>query len=438
MTFPYDTQQAGWADFASELDALALGINPSVLLRGQYGGKISEAIDELKIIVTGVEGLSDSAAELSAVCGVQDSFDRELAACPATKERVEEAEAAAKKAQALLRAGQCEPELAELVIARADELAQQRREAVEKHAADTATTHFDDPESVEWPDAHYPGGEPGSEPGKKGGDDGTPFGDFNGEDQPPTEPGETPEPGDKPQNPLEPEKPPMQAPMHPEPGSGRFMTPMTPEDRVTPLPETVTPETTLSRGDASLVAPSSSMLGQPTPTAPSTAAWQPPQYTGISPGQSRMLGNVNPNNSPQRKDKQEPEWNRPVPAETLAAIPVAHAVASTPPSALSPNVGTPSPTAPGTHTSSANVPTSPTAPSTPSGSNLGPTPMSTVGPGSRASVTGGGMREKPSVPDTLRAVLSEETVRDLEKALSNAFPDPEPPNTDPVPTGALR
>ncbi len=50
------------------------------------------------------------------------------------------------------------------------------------------------------------------------------------------------------------------------------------------------------------------------------------------------------------------------------------------------------------------------------------------------------MREKPTVPDNLKAVLSEQTVRDLEAALSDKFPDPEPtpPNTDPVPTGALR
>ena len=50
MTYPYATQQQGWSSFASELDALALGINPATLLRGQYGGKISEAIDELTVI----------------------------------------------------------------------------------------------------------------------------------------------------------------------------------------------------------------------------------------------------------------------------------------------------------------------------------------------------------------------------------------------------
>lgn len=432
MTYPYATQQAGWSDFADELDALALGINPGTLLAGQFGGKISEHIDELTVIVGGVEGLSDSAAELATVCGVQDGFDRELVACPATKERVEEAEAAAKKAQVLLRAGQCEPEVAALVIARADELAQQRREAVEHHAEQTSGTHFDEPESVGLPDAHYPGGtegEPGNEPGKKGGDD--EFGDWGTPGE--TKPSETPAPSDG-VNPL-PEV------VSPEP-SGPSQTPApriySPDGSVELRPERVQPETTLSRGDAALVSPSSSMLGQTPQAAPVQQAWpQPPQYTGISqPG--RMLGNVNPQNSPQRsRDRQEPEGTRPVPAETLAAIPVSHAVASTIPSAPSPNVGTPG--TPGTHTSAATTPAA--APSAPGGhtpTGVGPTPMTTVGPGAKSAVTGGGMREKPVVPDALKAVLDEQTVRDLERSLSEVFPEPDKPNADPIPTGAIR
>lgn len=432
--FPYATQQQGWSDFADDLLTMSAGIDPGVLLRGQSGGKISEAIDDLYTLQRGVEALSDSAAEMSAVCGVQDGYDVDLANCPATRERVEAAAQFAKDMRVMMRSGQVEPEQVIKADEVADELAAQRKAAIERHAGETSTTVFPEVPSCEMPDAHYPGGthaSDGNSDGDFSGGDENSDGDFSGGDETPPE-----EPGDQPQNPFEPERPPMQAPMNPEPARGKYMTPM--DDGVVNLPETVEPQTQLSRGDSAVVSPSSSVLGQQVPQPTTQQAWQSPQYSGITQPQGRMLGQVNPQKSPQqRRERREPEWNRPVSAETLAAIPVSHAVASTMPSAPSPTV---SPTTPGTHMSAATVPAAPTSPGGQTPGGVGPTPMTTVGPGARTSLQGGGMREKPSIPDNLKAVLSADVVRELEQSFDTLFPDPDKPNADPIPapTGALR
>ncbi len=432
--FPYATQQAGWSDFATQLDAELDALNPDVLLSGQSGGLISEHIDSLYTLQKGVTGLADSAHDLAATCGVQDGYDHELASA-VSREEVADAEVTAKKAGAMMRAGVCDPAVAELLIARADALARERQEAVEKHAAQTSGTHFEEPESIEIPEV----GE-GGEPGKKDGDPGTkkPGGIERGEDGAGGESADTgEEKGEKPEEPSDGVHP-LPEIVSPEPSGPTDIAPaprvFPPDGSVELRPERVQSETTLSRGDAPLVAPSSSMLGQQTPQVPTQQAWQPPQYTGVS-SPSRMLGNMNPNNQQQRKDRQEPAWDRPVPAETLAAIPVAHHVTS--PTSTAPNVPPMTPGSPGTHTSAASVPTSPTSPSGQTPGGVGPTPVSTVGPGARTAVTSGGMREKPVVPETLRAVLDEQTVRDLEASLSEKFPEPTP-NSDPIPTGAIR
>ncbi|MCV7194105.1 hypothetical protein [Mycolicibacterium brumae] len=423
---PYATQAQGWGTFADELLTLATDIDPGVLLVGQSGGKISEAIDDLYTLRCSVESLADSASEMSAVCAKQDGYDVDLANCPATRERVEAAARFAKDMRVMLRRGQVEPEQVVKADEVADELAQQRKAAVEKHAGETAGTKFPEVPTCEMPDAHYPGGDPGKkdgDPGTKGGDDefgdwGTPGG-KDGEKKPEG----NPEPGD--------DVTPLPEIVSPEP-SGPSQTPaprvFSPDGSVELRPERVPPETTLSRGDSTLVAPSSSMLGQQAPTVPSTAPWQPPQYTGINPIQNRMLGNVNPSASPQRKDRQQPDY-RPVPIEVLAAVPVAHHVASPTPSAPTPNTTTPSLGTPGTHTSAASTPAS-TTPGGQTPSGVGPTVSGapTIGPGARTSLQGGGMREKPSIPENLKAVLDADVVRDLEASFDALFPEPDKPD----------
>ncbi|MFZ2242381.1 MAG: hypothetical protein WAV90_23000 [Gordonia amarae] len=443
--FPYATQQAGWADFATQLDGELDALNPATLMPGMSGGLIGEHIDALHLLTEGATRLADSAHDLAAECGTQDGFDRELASA-VSREEVADAEKTASQARAMMRAGTCDPAVAELLNGRAESLAREREEAVAKHAAQTAGTHFDEPESVCITEV----GE-GGEANKKDDGDGTigkgetsdggtgaDTGEKKGEK--PEEPSNKPEPGVKPLPEI----------VTPEP-SGSTQTPaarvFSPDGSVELRPERVQPETALS-SDGSVIRPSSTLtMGQtPAATVPTQQPWQPVQYSGITPTQSRMLGHVNPNNQQQqRRGKQEPEWNRPVSAETLAAIPVSHAVPVTSPTPITPtpNVSPTTTGTPGTHTSSATTP-APTAPSGQTPSGAGPTPVGgapTIGPGSKTATTAGGMREKPAVPETLRAVLSEETVRDLERSLANAFPDPEPtppPGADPIPTGALR
>ena len=94
--YPYATQATGWSSWAESLLTEASALTPATLLAGQSGGVLDDHISELTAMKNAAERISDSAYTTAKVAGVQDQFDRALAAAPSEGE-VKEAEHAAER-----------------------------------------------------------------------------------------------------------------------------------------------------------------------------------------------------------------------------------------------------------------------------------------------------------------------------------------------------
>lgn len=160
-TFPYTNQATGWQQWAETLLTEATHLTPATLLAGQGGGVLDDHIAELTTIKNAAERLSDSAYTTAKTAGVQDQFDRTLAAAPSEGE-VREAERAAERVRLQQKYGQ--PRQGDTAILnRATFLRSDRDAAIKQHAADTATTSWPEvPNSGYVTSPTTPGGAPTS------------------------------------------------------------------------------------------------------------------------------------------------------------------------------------------------------------------------------------------------------------------------------------
>ncbi|BBY99442.1 hypothetical protein [Mycolicibacterium fallax] len=138
--YPYATQATGWSSWAESLLTEASALTPATLLAGQSGGVLDDHISELTAMKNAAERISDSAYTTAKVAGVQDQFDRALAAAPSEGE-VKEAEHAAERVR--LQQKYAQPRQGDqAIINRAGFLREDRDAAIKQHARDTATTQW--------------------------------------------------------------------------------------------------------------------------------------------------------------------------------------------------------------------------------------------------------------------------------------------------------
>lgn len=417
-TFPFARASASIGELATDLDTLSSELS-AVLGRfdGMAGLPIDAHMAHLGHVISRTNDLALSMSETSDTCLAQDSYDQALAAAD-TPEKVKLAQAFARDMARLAAAGSVPWSQADAAAALAEELAQQREEALRVHEAATATTCFDVPEDGGWTP---PGGE-GAETegdddkGKRPDIGGEVGGGYNDADE--ENPSDTTPPADTPVT---------------APESSTRTAPSTSPSEITAAESwfSVTPAEPVQAGTTlSSDTPSAKALTSPTgtytpapqvPTTPNQQTVASPSFMQPTQQQSAPRSGTAavPQAHPQAQTRAAEERREPITDAGVAAVAATstpHSV-STAPTAVAPTA----PTAPASTT-----PTTPTAPTAPASSATPPGVAPGVAPGMAPGASQQGQATKPApkivaaqleVPDELRETMSVEEIDLFEQAL---------------------